>query len=147
MTFDEWKYTGRPCFYYKIGALSEAHRQHGLHHASAGFSVEDCDGIIKALIEACTPLGLQHLRESNNTIDPTPSTNDFGNQHWLLFRDLMNSSMEASSIRWARCSYQPWAIEHENQVLITPRQRLKSLISRAPGGLKLISLWRRIRSR
>ena len=26
MTFDEWKYTGRPCFYYKIGALSEAHR-------------------------------------------------------------------------------------------------------------------------
>ena len=37
ITFDEWKYTGRPCFYNKIGALSEANRQHGLHQASAGF--------------------------------------------------------------------------------------------------------------
>ena len=144
ITFDEWKCTGRPCFYYSMGALAEAHRQHGLHHASASFSAKDRDGIVNALIEASTPRGLQQLREPSNSIQPLSNTNNFGLQHWSLFSQLMISSMDAPSIRWPRCTHQPWVDDHEDKALFTPRQRLKSLIYRAPGCHKLAALWRRL---
>ena len=66
ITFDEWKSSGRACFYYAIGALAETHRQDGLHQASESFAIEDQEGLMGALIQAATPRGLQRLREPNN---------------------------------------------------------------------------------
>ena len=66
ITFDEWKSSGRACFYYAFGALAETHRRNGLHQASESFGIEDQEGVMTALIQAATPRGLKHLREPNN---------------------------------------------------------------------------------
>ena len=91
ITFEEWKRSGRACFYYAIGALAEAHRQEGLHQASAGFAVEDREGLMSALIKATTPGGLKHLREANKNIQILNNKTSFGEQHWLLFAKFLSN--------------------------------------------------------
>jgi glycosyltransferase involved in cell wall biosynthesis len=147
ITFDEWKRSGRACLYYAIGALAEPHRQQGLHQASAGFAVEDRDGLMRALIEATTPTGLQRLREPNTAIQASTEAISFGTHHWSLFEEMLNAPMETAPINWTQRPYQPWVDEHEGPLMASARQKLVSLIYRLPGGRNVAALWRRIRGR
>jgi len=147
ITFDEWKRSGRACLYYAIGALAEPHRHQGLHQASAGFAVEDRDGLMRALIQATTPAGLQHLREPNNAIQASTKTITFGRQHWSLFKEVLDAPMESSPIPWTQRQHQPWVDEHEGPLALSARQQLARLVYRLPGGYKLAALLRRIRGR
>ena len=147
ITFDEWKQSGRPCFYYKIGALDEKHRQEGLHQASAGFSPNDCNGIIKALIKATTPDELQRIREQNKIIKTSPQEINFGLQHWSLFREMLYRTREYRQIHWTKRTQQLWVNEQEGHPKMTTRQRLKRFVYQLPEGHKFAAQWRRMRGR
>ena len=147
ITFDEWKRSGRACLYYAIGALAEPHRQQGLHQASEGFTVGDQDGIMRALIQACTPKGLQRLRTPNQSKQASTEGISFGLQHWSLFEQVMSSPLKSPPINYAQHTHQTWAHEHVKLPIPTTRQRLVGLIYRLPGGHKIAALWRRVRRR
>ena len=143
ITFDEWKNSGRPCFYYRIGALTEPQRQQGLHPASEAFDVDDRDGLMHALIQATTPHGLRKLRAPNKVIQSSITNISFGLKHWSLFADALNTQKESSPIYWQKHPlHQQWVDYHENSPLPTIRQKLVSLIYRLPYGHKLASLLR-----
>lgn len=145
ITFDEWKMTGRPCLFLAIGALEEPHRHTGLHQASSGFAVEDVDGLMRALINASTPAGLQRVREPNQSTPGVDENISFGLQHWSIFADLLNSKNEFLPTHWQKHTLTTWVDEH----LLTPSlfDRIKSFAYRFPGGSKIIALYRVLRGR
>ena len=147
ISFDEWKRSGRPCFYYKIGALAEEHRQKGLHQASLGFEVNDRDGIMKALIKSTTPAGLLSLRKPNTENQEPSPLYDFGDQHWSLFDRVLNKSLEISQIHAKQHPEQLWVNEHMSISDTGLRHKIKNLIYRLPAGYRLVSVFRRLIAR
>ena len=147
ISFDEWKRSGRPCFYYKIGALAEAHRQKGLHQASLGFAVNDRDGIMHALIKSTTPAGLSSLRKPNTEKQADSCLPNFGDQHWSLFYQVWNKPLKLSHIQTKQYSHQLWVDECLPPSDSTLRQKIKNLIHRLPAGYRLVSLLRRLIAR
>ena len=147
ISFDEWKHSGRPCFYYKIGALAEEHRQKGLHQASLGFEVNDRDGIMQALIKSTTPARLLSLRKPNTENQEPSSLYDFGDQHWSLFGRVLNKPLEISHIHTKQHPEQLWVNEHLSISDTGLRQKIKNLIYRLPAGYRLVSVFRRLIAR
>ena len=115
-----------------------------MHQASAGFAVEDREGLMSALIQAATPGGLQRLREPNNVDQSFTRNTNFGEQHWLMFEHLANDHRKFPTIQWAPRKYQKWVDEHEVQLKPSKREQLKNLIYRIPGGYKFVAFWRRM---
>ena len=147
ITFDEWKCTGRACFYYAIGALAETHRQEGLHQASVAFAIDGHEDLISALIKAATPKGLELLREPNKNSGRSTKNSSFGDKHWELFSDLLNTTRDSPPMRWPPQPQQQWVDEHKNELKPSIRKLLIRFIYRIPGGSKLAALWRHTRGR
>ena len=144
ITFDEWKRCGRACFFYSIGALAESHRHKGLHQASACFAPEDFDGLMSALIQATTPAGLRRLREPSSEVNQCTLGPDFADQHWSLYRHILNQSTHLSAISDSPSTIQSWVDENLNSPCPTKRQRLKTFVYSLPAGYKLVALLRRL---
>ncbi len=152
ITFDEWRNSGRACLYYAIGALAEAHRQIGLHPASRGLAAGDVSGVVAELITACTPAGLQHLRQTIAPAATATAGASFAERHWLLYRQVLSEQPTSQPLPWHSKPDQRWLTQAPLpsaapalQGRALWRARLRHLVYRLPGGHRAAALWRRLR--
>ena len=153
ITFDEWKNSGRACYYYGIGAVIEAERLKNLHPASVCFLDRSVEEVIASLIKATSKQILSELRQEipmENSY--SQASIGFGEAHWLLYQNLLMNRSEKLLPPWQHKQYEKWVQPHQNKISsrrnITnkiTRANIKKLIISLPMGRYIIRAFRSIR--
>ena len=153
ITFDEWKNSGRACYYYGIGAVIEAERQQNLHPASICFLNRSIEDVISSLIRATSKQALSELRQEIpvKSLDSQDSI-AFGESHWLLYKNLLMNRSDKLLPPWQHKQYEKWVqpplnriSEHRNPTNKLTRANIKKLMINLPMGRYLIRAIRSIR--
>lgn len=157
ITFDEWARGGRACLVHPIGALAEPQRLRDLHPASRCLASLTPAAVVQALIEACTPAGLQSLRQTTISAgagNHIHQTQTFGAAHWQLFHRCLTDATQPLAPGWPRQPHQGWGEAQPGSTAVAAqpgqpmwRRRVVGVIYRCPGGWRLAALWRRLRGR
>jgi len=154
ITFDEWKNSGRACYYYGIGAIKEAKRQENLHPASVCFPDRSIEEVIATLIKSSSKQVLSEIRrEITMNSSKIQDKIGFGEAHWLLYQNLLINRSQKLLSPWQQKQYEKWVQPHLNKISnynniryrIT-RDKLKKLIINLPMGRYIIRAFRSIRS-
>jgi len=152
ITFDEWKNSGRACYYNGIGAVIEAERQQNLHPASICFLDRSVDEVIALLIRATSKQALSELRQEMPVKSSySKDSITFGESHWLLYENLLMNRSDKLPPTWQPKQYEKWVQPPLNKMSAhhiatnkITRAKIKKLIINLPMARYLI---RAIRSK
>lgn len=156
ITFDEWIFSGRACFFVAIGALKEAHRHRLLHPASRSFEPGSIDVVLPALIQAATPQGLDQLRRPSSFILQTGSNTtdindyartEFGEHHWKLFAQVLANPLPCRPIPWKIKAGDLWVDSAGSLKVVDDnfKRRLRNFVYSLPAGHRLARRLRQLR--